>query len=208
VGSDERAVRLFERVARASGNQPLLAEALSLVVALPGARTDALREGVGLAQQLENGPLARAMLERALADSDALLPDDAAWVRAELASLLEQSGQLAAALELREQSAVFLSPADARTVLLGVASRAANDLGDKRFAARVYEQLLAHEAADAGRSPAGGVPRAGDSERSEIIGRRCRRGFADRARLRLSRFAALLDREQTDLTRICAKSSS
>jgi golgin subfamily B member 1 len=204
VGNDERAARLLERVARSSGNQPLLAEALSLVSALPGFWPDALREGVDLACELDNRPLARSMLERALGiDASGMLPDDAAWVRTELASLHEQDGALGEALELREQAASFLAPADARAVLLAVAGRATSELADRPRAARIYEELLAREAADREVwEPLLDVYRElGDGERIvRLIEQTVPLvdSLPDRARLRFEQAKVLLDEGHTD----------
>ena len=63
---DERIVRLFERVARSSGSEAMLAEAIALIVGLPGMRPESLREGVELAKRIDKTHLAKTMLERAI----------------------------------------------------------------------------------------------------------------------------------------------
>lgn len=200
----ERVVRLFERVARASGSETLLAEALAMVASLPSLQMEAVREGVRLAEHLENPALARALLERTLEQhASELAGADAAWVRTELARFCEAEGELAQALELRENAAGDLVPAEARGVLLEVARRSAEELGDKQRAARVYEALLEKEPADREVwEPLFGVYRElGDGERMlRLIDQTVPLvdSLSDRARLRLEQAGVLLDAGKTD----------
>ncbi len=145
----ERVVALFERVVRASGNEAALADALLQVVRLPGAHTEALREGVELARKLENKELERQLLEAALReDAKELEPDDAGWAFGELSTLEEAAGDLGRALDLREKAAHLLPPDRARPLLLSVASRANTDLQDYSRAARIYGALREDDPAD------------------------------------------------------------
>jgi tetratricopeptide (TPR) repeat protein len=147
--TDERTVMTFERVARASGDPKTLADALELVVALPGMHMGALREGIALAENGEDPTVARRLLERALADGAASLPhEDAAWALTRLGALCEQAGELGRALEIAEQVAALAPPGEARGLLLGAAARASADLGDHARAARIYESLRAQDPAD------------------------------------------------------------
>ncbi len=138
---------LFERVARAKGDDLLLVEALSKVVALPGAHTEALREGVALAERLERSDLCEALL-RSGVERDAMGEADTAWALCELADLCDERGALPEALSLRERAAGLLPPDEARALLLSVARRWAGEAGDAASARRIYESLLEHDPAD------------------------------------------------------------
>lgn len=143
-------VMLFERVARAKNDDATLAEALALVVALPGAHAEALREGVALAERIERVDIAESLLRTAIGAGDAsgLSDADAAWALCELADLCDEKGDLAEALGLRERAAKLLPPDESRALLLTVARRAVADAGDAGLARRVYESLLGQDAAD------------------------------------------------------------
>ncbi len=145
----ERLIRLLERVGRAPGRERILARALSLLVRIPSARSPATREGVELARSLGEPELVESILSNALEDDAAGLSDaDAAWTRLELAKLLDERGDVAGALALRERAARDLPVGEARELLLSVARDATGRLEDDARAIAVYESLLEREPAD------------------------------------------------------------
>jgi tetratricopeptide (TPR) repeat protein len=143
---DESALALLERIARGAGRQTTLVRTLAAQTRLPSPRPQAIREAIQLAREAGNAELAQAVLSGALRAE--LAPEEAAWVRLELADLHAAGGALGEALDLREQAAGLLPTDRARSVLLEVA-RASSELAqDPDRAARVYEELLQHEPAD------------------------------------------------------------
>jgi tetratricopeptide (TPR) repeat protein len=198
---DVSVVALFERVARSSGDARKLVDALVLLSRLADARIEVVREGVELADTLEEHALSRLLLESGLAMAERLSDTDGAWVRVELATRLEAAGEVARALDLREAAAPLLDPAAARAAWLSIASRARSELTDERRAATIYEKLLEQEPADRDVwQPLLEIYRA--LEESEQLVRVLDQTIAlvdsaeDRARLRLEQANLLLDRGQ------------
>ena len=140
---------LLERIARATGDDHALAAALAGQIGTSDATLSRVREGVSVAQRLGDTALAERMLKGALS-----LPiaegaaGDAAWVRLELATLLEVAGEHAEALDYRARAAEHLPPEEARALRLAVAREYAKDPALSEQAVSVYEALLASEPAD------------------------------------------------------------
>lgn len=195
---NERLARLFERVARQSGSDELLADALLQVAELCGPSAASVREGIGLSERLARPELAARLLELAVA-GDGHPPEDAAWLHHQLADRRAADEDLAAAVELRERAAAFEGPGEARTTLLGVAKTRMDPLDQPEAAARVYERLLEAEPADREVwEPLLSIYRK--LGRSEDLVRIIDRAVplvdspADRSRLRLEQANVLLDR--------------
>ncbi len=145
---DARAIRLFEKMARTSGNPRSLLEALSMAAGLPDSSIKVLREGVQLAEELGKPELKQAILERGAArDEGTLAPQDHAWLLMELAEVREAAGDAASAYDLRETAAERLPTDEARALLLAVA-QAARAQGALARAARVLERLRTREPQD------------------------------------------------------------
>ncbi|HMR74909.1 MAG TPA: tetratricopeptide repeat protein, partial [Polyangiaceae bacterium] len=196
-------VALFERVARSSGDARKLLDALVLLARLPDARIEVVREGVELADTLEEHALSRLLLESGLNMTERLSDEDGAWVRLELAARLDATGDAARALDLREAAAPLLDPTAARAAWLDVAGRARSELSDDRRAARIYEKLLEQEPADREVwQPLLEIYRA--LEEGEQLVRVLDQTITlvdsaeDRARLRLEQANLLLDRGEGD----------
>jgi lipopolysaccharide biosynthesis regulator YciM len=140
-GSEERVSELFERIARATGDDRALADALATRLSRPDANTAGVREGVELAVRLGDGELGARMLKLGLAletGSDA----DKAWIRLELGKLAEASGDSDAALAYREQAADFLSPEEARALRLSLAQAFAAVPAQRARAVLLFERVL------------------------------------------------------------------
>ncbi|MEZ4226180.1 MAG: tetratricopeptide repeat protein [Polyangiaceae bacterium] len=146
--TDARIVALFERVARGSGDARHLVDALVLSARLPDASAEMIREGVALADSLEEHAVARELLESGLAAVDRFADADGVWVRLELAIRLEGTGELSRALSLREAAAPLMPPAEARETWLELARRLRQDAAEPKRAAAIYERLLEQDPAD------------------------------------------------------------
>ncbi|MCA9584173.1 MAG: tetratricopeptide repeat protein [Myxococcales bacterium] len=141
-------VTLFERIAREPGRERTLVEALTRVWSLPGASTDPMREAVGLAQALEDRPLAESLLRRMLERGDDDVPARV-WALSLLAELrLQEEDGVREAVLLKREAADIAEPDDARRLLFEVAGHAATQLGDLHLAASIYEDLHERDPAD------------------------------------------------------------
>ncbi|MCC6903351.1 MAG: tetratricopeptide repeat protein [Polyangiaceae bacterium] len=194
---NEALVALFERVARAKGDDTLLLEALAKVVELDGPHAEALREGVAIAERIERADLCESLLRAGLRGDD-LLETDTAWALCELGALCAERGELGEALTLREQAAGLLPPDEARALRLTVARQAAGEANDPAAARRIYEALLEQDPADreVWEPLASVYRRLGASEALvALIGRTVPlvESSGDRAQLRLEQAEILLD---------------
>lgn len=142
-----RVAALLERIARATGDDRALADALSGQIAAPDATLSRVREGVNVAARLGDTALAERMLKAGLA-LDVSDAGDAAWVRLELARLADDSGRSVEALEYRADAAQHLPAQEARGLRLALAERYAQSPELFSRAAALYELLLAADPQD------------------------------------------------------------
>ena len=142
VERDPRVAVLRERLARASGDTRGLVKALAIRASLPDASVAAVREGFELAQKLGDKELA-AELARAALENKALSLEahDRGVLRLDLAALYEAEGDIASALDLREDAASDLGSEEGRKLLLDVATRA-EALDEHERALRLYGKVL------------------------------------------------------------------
>ena len=193
-----RVAALLERIARATGDDRALANALAGQIAAPDATLTRVREGVAVAVRLGDAELSERLLKAGLAlDTSAEAPADAAWVRLELAKLVEASGREIEALEYRAQAAAHLPPDEARSVRLSVAGRFAQSPELWRRAADLYDLLLAPDPADRSiwEPMLDLVRKLGDSERLVQLVSRITpvvEDAAERSALRIEQVNALL----------------
>ncbi|HET7541394.1 MAG TPA: tetratricopeptide repeat protein [Polyangiaceae bacterium] len=144
-----RVAGLLERIARATGDDRALANALAGQIAAPDATLTRVREGVAVAERLGDAELSERLLKAGLAlDTSNEAPADAAWIRLELARLVEASGREVEALEYRAQAAAHLPPDEARILRITVAERFAQSPDLWRRAADLYDLLLAPDPTD------------------------------------------------------------
>ncbi|HKO52710.1 MAG TPA: tetratricopeptide repeat protein, partial [Polyangiaceae bacterium] len=144
-----RVAALLERIARATGDDRALANALAGQIAAPDANLTRVREGVAVAVRVGDAELCERLLKAGLAlDTSNETPADAAWVRLELAKLVESSGREIEALEYRAQAAAHLPEGEARSLRLTIAERFAGTPELWGRAADLYELLLAPDPAD------------------------------------------------------------
>jgi golgin subfamily B member 1 len=141
-----RVATLLERIARATGDDRALADALAGQIAGAEATLERVREGVEVAVRLGDAGLAERMLKSALALSGEA--GDAAWVRVELAGLAEAAGRRAEALEYREQAAAHLPADEARALRLTLAEEYAQSAELSARAVGLYELVLAADPTD------------------------------------------------------------
>ena len=142
-----RVAALLERIARATGDDRALADALTEQIASPDATLARVREGVAVAQRLSDTALMQRMLQAGLA-LDVGDAQDAAWVRLELARLAEESGRAVEALEYRAEAAQHLPAAEARDLRVSLAQRYAKSPELLPRAAAMYELLLENDPED------------------------------------------------------------
>ncbi len=194
----------FERVARQSGDARLLGEALLRAAQQPGARPEALREGVRVASELGDQALQERILRAALGNEDnAWSDEDAAWARMRLAERLEARGEVDEAVRLQRAAVEFLPIGEQRVVLLRIAKAADEHLGEPARAASIYEELLGHDAADRQIwEPLLGIyRRLGEPEKLvRLIGETVPlvETLGDRSRLRLEQAQLLLDQNEPE----------
>ncbi|MBN1609732.1 MAG: tetratricopeptide repeat protein [Polyangiaceae bacterium] len=201
---DERALLLLERVARQTGEQRALAEALVRLVERSGDPGDLADEAVELARSLADPAMSERLLSAVLSNEGVQLPGpSAAWARLELARFRAAAGDLAGALHLREHAAESMVPPQQRTLLLEVAGSYAAELGDDARAAAVYELLLEMDPGDrqAWEPLLEAYRRLGNT--SDILALMDRTAplldsQEDRARMRLEQARLMLDRGEND----------
>jgi len=144
-----RVAALLERIARATGDDRALANALAGQITASDATLARVREGVAVAARVGDAELSERLLKAGLAlDPTKEAPADAAWVRLELAQLMESSGREVEALEYRAQAAAYLPADEARSLRLSLAERFARSRELWGRAIELYEQLLAPEPAN------------------------------------------------------------
>ncbi|MFZ5897456.1 MAG: tetratricopeptide repeat protein [Myxococcota bacterium] len=138
-----RAALLLERIARERGDARALLTALERRVAAGDADIVALREGVTIAEQLSEPGLAARLLQQAI-ETEAFdaVPEQASFVRLELARYLRQSGDIAAALDSEESALPHLEGEQRRELLYSLWRAAEND---PARAARCLEALRAED---------------------------------------------------------------
>ncbi|MGC4088445.1 MAG: tetratricopeptide repeat protein [Polyangiaceae bacterium] len=138
-----RAALLFERIARERGDKRALLAALERRIWVGDADMEALREGVTIAEQLSEPVLASRLLQQAVEtrafDS---VPEQAAFVRLELAKYLRQRGDAGAALDSEESALPFLGGDERRALLKALADASENE---PARAARSLEALRADD---------------------------------------------------------------
>lgn len=193
-----RVTELFERVARAVGDDRVVLEALVLASAQPEPSGDMLREAVDIATRVEDHDAAERLLRRAIAvarERDALA--DAVWALVALAARRKAAGDLKEALQCLRDAALSADAGEAYTLGLEAAALAAGPAEDLHAAAEILERLLERDAADrAVWEPLLDVyRRLGDLEKLEaLIAVTVDATYepADRNRLRLERARLLL----------------
>jgi tetratricopeptide (TPR) repeat protein len=140
-----RLLRLFEQVARASGEPELILDLLERQVAQPYGTIDQVREGVEKADLLQADDRAEALLTRGVDIAREGIEGLAAalWIPQSLAERRQAAGDFPAALEWLQQAAEVAPEDEAFMIWLRVAEMASADGGDLALAAGTYEQLLA-----------------------------------------------------------------
>ncbi|MEP7050115.1 MAG: tetratricopeptide repeat protein [Pseudomonadota bacterium] len=144
-----RVAALLERIARATGDDRVLADALAAQLASPEASLARVREAVAVAVRLGDSALTERMLKAALELDVALAPPgDAAWVRLELAALADAAGRRTEALAYQAQAAEHLPAQEARDLRLSLAQEYAANPQLSEQAVALYELLLDADPSD------------------------------------------------------------
>ena len=143
-------LRLYERVARGSGDPTLFLDFLEKRAKRPDATLGEVREGVELAT--EHGELDRAerLLERgaeiANASEEGLA--GAIWVPQQLARRRRDAGDVPGAVRWMREAAEAVSEDQAFDLWLEAAELAGSEGGDAELAAELYEKLLERDPMD------------------------------------------------------------
>lgn len=151
TASDDRSVVLvYERVARALGDDRLLLDALTLRSAFGDTVVDDLRDAVELARKVGDatrlGILTDRLVSAARRDGRA---EEFGWALVDLAGAREAAKDFSGALELLEQARKDARGTEAFELGLRMAEIAKGPLEDLRRAAAIYEELRREEPADA-----------------------------------------------------------
>ncbi|HEX4340167.1 MAG TPA: tetratricopeptide repeat protein [Polyangiaceae bacterium] len=143
-----RLVRVYERVARALGEDTVLLDALALRASLPDATLELLIEATELAHKLGDGARLGTLLERlvAVAKADGA-EQNITSALVELAGIREAAKDYAGAAELLEDASKQDGP-EGFELGLRLAEMASGPLGDLPRAVRVYERLRQAEPTD------------------------------------------------------------
>ncbi len=149
-GWDEpQAVALAEQAARGAGEPRLLVEALLYSLRTSKECGPLAREAAAIARGLGDLELTETLLTHALLNENAVLsPEDAAWIRMELASILEQTGAPERAWAMRRDAAAFMPEEEGRRVLLGVAEALRALPEEVAGAVEIYESLRQRSPSD------------------------------------------------------------
>lgn len=145
---DEKVAGLHERIARASGEQSVLLEALERIARLEAPSLELLREGAELAQRVIENERAERLYRRAieLARRDEVV-SDVIWALTALADLRRAAEDHAGAIELLLDAANN-SPGEWFDLRIAAAELAAGPGQNPRLAAETYEELLTRDAGE------------------------------------------------------------
>jgi tetratricopeptide (TPR) repeat protein len=202
--------RALERIARRTGRERALVDALVLISGLDAevthvsdaeGRFDPIREAVEVAERLDDAALVESLLRRVLARAPIEGDAPLAWALVALAGHRAGAGDLAEAADLKERAARGAAPDRERALLLEVAGMASGSLGDLGRAARLFEELRAREPAEREiwQPLADVYRRLGDRARLAALLEETApllEGAAERGRLRLERAKMAVDEDQ------------
>lgn len=149
----ERALSLYEDVARRGGHTAVLLDALTRRLATDPVPTGLLREVVTLAETHTQG--AGGETSSIATSAETILREtfpragvDAGWAAEHLAALLLRRGDAEGALPWLEKAAALAEPVEARTLRLQMARLARESLGDTERAASLYEAQWREDPSD------------------------------------------------------------
>jgi tetratricopeptide (TPR) repeat protein/chorismate mutase len=138
---------LYERAARASGDDEMLLDFLERRAALPSSTPDEIKEAVELARALNETSRAERLLglavERGRARAAGLAGLD--WALLDLAQLRRNAGDLAGAAIWLEEARGVADPARLLRLLQDLGQRVQQGGHDPALAARIFEQLWEQE---------------------------------------------------------------
>jgi tetratricopeptide (TPR) repeat protein len=147
--TDERVLKMYERVARAGGDSALLMDFLQRRAMLPESTSGQMREAVDTALAQNDGDRAESLLLHAVdvaRNSAAGLTGDA-WSALALAERRLSAGELRAACQLVYEVAPGADPEAVDGIAMQIAARAHSERRDD-IAAEVYEFLRERHPAD------------------------------------------------------------
>ena len=146
--ANERVVTTYERLARESGDERKIVDALQKRFSLPGfSTTEPMREAVAIAEKLEDKELVEHLLRRYL-EGDHEDREGRIWGLSLLAWKCEEAGNVREAILLKREAAEIAEPTEARRFLFEVAGLASGPLGDLGLAGTIYEELHEREPQD------------------------------------------------------------
>ncbi|HJL17899.1 MAG TPA: tetratricopeptide repeat protein [Sandaracinaceae bacterium LLY-WYZ-13_1] len=144
VPDDDDLLAVYEEVARASGDPPMVLDFLERRAARPDGTLDHVREGVERADAVEAPERAEALLRRGmeLARDSELGLRDALWVPIGLAERRQAAGDVPGAIEHMRAAAEVADGEEGFQLWMRVADLASQEGGDLGLAAETYRSLL------------------------------------------------------------------
>ena len=138
-----RVMPVYEKVARASSDEHVLLDFFERRAALPGARSEDMRDGVELAVSLGEGARAEKLLERAVALARRVpgCLRDATWAILDLVRRLRGRGDWAGVLRVLEDTQEAWPNPRLAPVVREMALAASEQIGHAEAAARIFEHL-------------------------------------------------------------------
>lgn len=143
------ALTLFEKIARASGREDVLLDALVRIAFTARADQKLLQEAASLAQKLESTNDFLNLLQRAVEIAEAsgsLAPS--LWAMRRLAEWNRDAGDAATSLDWMTRAADVADKTEAHELRLEIARLAAGPANDLELAASTYERLLEGDVTD------------------------------------------------------------
>ncbi|MBN1653606.1 MAG: tetratricopeptide repeat protein [Deltaproteobacteria bacterium] len=146
---DKKLLSLYQKVARASGDQHMLLDYLERRAQLEDATLEEIKEGVELALFLHLPERAEPLLNLALQRSRSAgkRAKKSTWVLSSLANCRKQAGDMAGAMAFLKQAAE-VNDEEQEALTKQLAQMAAGPGGDLEIAAEAYQRLLKNNPSD------------------------------------------------------------
>ncbi len=144
--NDAALVALFEQVARSSGNDHSLLDALDRSTALADASQELLREAVDVAQRVGDADRERALLKRAI--DRAGEGGEGSWALVALGRSYASAGESREAVTLLARASKVADASEAVPLGVEAAQLAMDSLGDLALAASILEELSERDASE------------------------------------------------------------
>lgn len=143
---DAALVALYEQVARSSGDDKLLLDALDRSTSLADASQELLREAVDVAQRVGDSDREHALLQRAI--DRAGESSDGSWALVALGRSFAARGDARKAVDLLGRASKVADASEAVPLGVEAAQIAGDALGDLALAASILEELIDRDASE------------------------------------------------------------